>query len=260
MIVLSGGAILLFGVFIAYNLPGFHDDMAEQFRIKAMLERMADPSHPRAFPLCALALLALRAALARRLDRTLLMSLFGAGFVVMAYAGRELWYDYGQPVGFMLLALGALDGLPAAQAGRVRLAQAGLAACLVLSVVTAARVSTQQAPFMFRPRMIGRDYLRREDIDHVRVFIATLHPGEKVDFGFSGTENFFLPDLARAGAQWTRLNGSFFQPMPFRSSDWRVSCDSSDLSAPILQYELTTQRVGKDTGCTILPGLDHNKH
>jgi hypothetical protein len=233
--------------------------MAEQFRIKAALGRMRDPSHPRILPLCALALLAMRAGLAFRIDRSMLLSLFGAGFVVMPYFGHELWYDYGQPVGFMLLALGALEGLPSGRGRRVILAQATLGAAVILSATIAARVSIMQRPLMFRPDMIGRDFVKRGEIKHVRQFIATLHPGDKVDFGFTGMENFFLPDLARVGAQWTWVNQSLFHPLPFRSSDWRVSCDSSDLSAPILQFEMTIHRVGKDTGCSILPGLDPNK-
>jgi hypothetical protein len=178
--------------------------------------------------------------------------LFGLTFLVMAHMGHEIWYDYGQPLGFALIALGLLaDGAPAPGGLAAKRLAAALAVAFVL--VMAWRITDALRPLLPRRAMLHRSIVAPAELARVRAFIATLPPGSTVDFGWTGMEPFFLDDLARAGARWTIIRHSVTQVLPFRSADWRVVCDSSEWPALLFRFDIDHPRRGIDSGCAIIP-------
>jgi hypothetical protein len=171
------------------------------------------------------------------------LALFGVGFIVMAHQGHEIWYDYGQPLGFALIAAASL----AYSSTRWRLAPA-LAAGVLVGVM-AVRITPALAPLLPTRAMLGRNFVAPDQIARVRRFIATLPPGTRVNFGWSGMEPFFLADLARAGARWTMVGHSVTSFFPPRAYDWRVRCDSVELPPGLLHFDIDYPRHGRDTGC-----------
>ena len=252
----SGFCLAAYAAYVMENWHGFVQDMALQFRLKAY-SGLNDVDHPLWILLCAGALLAGVIVRRRRLDGGTLAGLFGLEFVAMAHFGHEIWYDYGQPLGFALLALGWLAQRPMPDR-KIDVIGGSLAALLTIGM--GCRITPIMASLMPRPAMLRRDFVSANDIARVRQFIATLHPGQTVDFGWTGMENFFLADLARAGARWTIIRHSVTQTTPFRPSDWRVSCDSSEVPASLRHFDISFQRQGVDSGCTILPGLGNAGH
>jgi hypothetical protein len=237
-------AIFAYGIYVAQNWTGFVADMNFQFHLKALFGH-DDPDHP-AWPVWAGALIAIPfAARARGLGASAPV-LFGLAFLLSVHEGHELWYDDGLPLGFLLILLG-LASLPWQRIGAIcALALAGLV------VLASTRVTPKMQPLLPSWDMLHRDVVPAGQIAKVRAFIATLHPGETVDFGWSGMEPFFLDDLYRAGAKWTILRHSVTQVPPFRTPDWRVRCDSSEWPAYVMHFDIGFARAGKDTGCDIM--------
>ena len=253
-------AWLAYGAHIAANWHGFQDDMAFQFALKRFVS-INDTARP-LWPVLAAASLAAAAALLRRLDAASMVALSGAAFVVMAHNGHELWYDYGQPLGFACIALAFLaDGpkRPAPAAAWMRTttamnaaAAAAAAAAIFLTLLSAATVTDMLRPLLPHRAMITRNIVPASDIAKVRRFIATLQPGATVDFGWSGMELFFLADLARVGAHWSIIRHSVTQVVPFRKADWRIVCDSSEFPSYLFKFDIGHPRQGADSGCDII--------
>jgi len=232
-----------YAVDIARNWPGFQADMAMQFALKEFIANN-DPAHP-LWPMLAAAALAAAALLSRRRFDP---ALFGLAFLVQAHNGHELWYDYGQPLGFALIAVALLATPPTSTSRDIPLA----AAAIILSAVIGWRITDALRPLLPHPAMLHRDVVPAADIARVRRFIATLPPGTTVDFGWTGMELFFLDDLARAGAHWTILRHSVTQVWPLRRADWRVVCDSTEFPAFLFKFDIGHPRQGADTGCEIV--------
>jgi len=251
--------VAAYGVHILLNWPGFRADMAFQLSLKTYFGTN-DPAHPIWPVLAGAALAAVALARQMRPDAAAACALFGLAFLVMAHNGHELWYDYGQALGFALIAL-ALLAPPAGGAALVerRAAQvaAVVAACLV--PVMAARMTDAIQPLLPTRAMLTRSVVTPAQIAKVRAFIATLPPGATVNFGWNGMELFFLDDLARAGAHWTIIRHSVTEVWPLRSYDWRVRCDSSEWPAKLFAFDIDYPRQGKDTGCDIIPGQGSKK-
>ncbi len=243
-------AWLAYAVYAAAQWGGFREDMAFQFALKRFIS-VNDAAHPW-WPVLAGAVLAMGVAVWRRLDRASMTGLFGAGFLVMAHNGHELWYDYGQPLGFACIALAVL-----AERGpltRLGVAASGVAvACsLVLVVVTDTRITESLRPLLPHRAMMHRGVVPVADIAKVGAFIGTLSPGTTVNFGWSGMELFFLGDLARSGAHWSIIRHSVTQVLPLRKTDWQVVCDSSEFPAFLFRFDAGHPRKGADTGCQII--------
>jgi hypothetical protein len=239
----SAAAVLAYGAQVAENWAGFLADMQFQFSVKH-LSGQDDPWHPMWPVYCGYALTVW--ALVRGSAAGGTVALFGLAFLVMAHEGHELWYDYAQPLGFLLITMGLLAG-----ATGERNVLSGLIATS-LALVMAVRVSTAMAPLLPDAAMFHRDVVSPQAIAKLRGFIATLHPGDTVNFGWSGMELFFLNDLARVGAHWTMIRHSVTQVFPFRHYDWRVRCDSSEWPAYLLKFDIDYPRLGHDTGCDII--------
>jgi hypothetical protein len=237
-------ALGLYALHVLRNWGGFRTDMAFQFALKRFVAT-GDAAHPLWPVLAAGALAALAAWRARGLDRAAACALFGALFVLMAHSGHELWNDFGQPLGFALIAIGLLSGAPGWYAAPA-LAAAGL------TVAMAVHVSETMQSLLPRLAMLHRSVVAPDDIAKVRRFIATLPPGTTVNFGGTGLEPFFFAGLARAGAHWTLSVHSVTQPMPLRTYDWRVRCDSSEWPRVMLRFDVDYPRQGRDTGCDII--------
>lgn len=236
---------LLYGALIFANWPGFLADMKLQFTLKQFYG-LDDPAHP-VWIVLAAAGCALLAALPPRSPPALAVALTGLGFVVMAHFGHEIWYDFAQPVGFMLLAmacLGSGDWRPPWRA-------AAFLPALTMMAFTAVRMTPAMAVLRPHVAMLSRSIVAPAEIVKVRQFIAGLPPGQAVDFGWSGMEPFFFDDLRRSGARWQIIRHSVTEPFPLRASDWRVVCDSSEWPALVRQFDIDFPRVGRDTGCQI---------
>ncbi len=246
---LAGGAaafiLLLYGAQVLLNWDGFRDDMAFQFSFKHFVSQN-DPTHPGWPALCGTALAALAVWRAGRCDGAAACALFGVAFLVMAHNGHEFWYDFAQPLGCALISIALLAGPP--PRGWI---VAGAAAVL-LTLVMAARITPTIRPLLPHRAMLHRDFITPDEIARVRAFIATLHPGDTVNFGWTGLEPFFFADLARAGAHWTMSRYSVTQVRPFRTYNWRVACDSSEWPAFLFRFDLDHPRQGADTGCVII--------
>jgi hypothetical protein len=240
-------ALGLYAMHVLRNFPGFQADMAFQFKAKQFYGQN-DPAHPLWPVLGGAALAALAFWRWRRFDGAAVCAAFGAAFIVMAHNGHEIWYDFGQPLGFALIALALL----AEPAMPWRFVSAG--AAIVFAAVMATRITPAMQPLLPTRAMIHRNIVAPAEIAKVRAFIATLKPGQTVAFGWTGMELFFLNDLDRVGARWTIIPHSVTQFFPVRTYDWRVVCDSSDWPAFLFPFDLNHQRQGRDTGCTVFPG------
>ncbi len=232
-------ACVLWGAYATYalnNWPGFLQDMGVQFAAK----RVTEWRWPPWFLVVAIVVAGLLAF--RRRGQPAFVAVFGCCFLVLAYVGRELWYDAAQPVGAALVALGALSGFRFRAITRM---------ALPVLVVLVAWPRPDIRPFLPDAAMLKRDYLAPAELAKVRRFIATLPPGATVAFWGRGLEPFFLADLAHAGAHWTTLTHSATQLFPWRQSDWLVSCDSADLTPIMLFYDGPGGRQGRDSGCKI---------
>jgi hypothetical protein len=262
---LAAAALVLaaYGVHVQQNWPGFQADMAFQFGLKRLVSQN-DPWHPLWWVLAGVALTAAALAWQRRADGAAACATFGLAFVVMTHNGHELWYDYGQALGFALIALALLAPAPSPNPWpripraiqMMGPAAALLAACLV--PLTLARSGTTRALGPV-PAALAHNLVAPGEIAKVRRFIATLKPGETVNFGWNGMELFFLDDLARAGAHWTIIRHSVTEVWPLRPYDWRVRCDSSLWPAYMFAYDIDYPRQGKDTGCDIIRGPGSKK-
>jgi hypothetical protein len=249
-------ALAAYGALIAANMPGFREDMAFQFAAKRFFGQN-DAAHPWWLLAAAYGLAALVAAYRRAPDNGTVLAAYGLGFVQMAWSGHEVWYDYGQPLGFLLIAMGAAQGFQPALPTPVRAAMRPgfgvlIIACAMLMLgATAIRITPVMRALLPTRAMFTRGFVAPAEIARVRAFIATLLPGETVDFGWSGMEPFFLDDLAHAGAHWTIIRHSVTQVRPFRQRNWQVRCDSSELPHFLFAFDLTHKREGQDTGCVI---------
>ncbi len=282
--------LLSYAALVAFNWNGFVTDMRVQFNGKAFAG-LDDPAHPAWMPLAAAALVLANAALLRgpralsdqtgspvglkcslklrtrafsglltRFDqvgkcsgRTLLPALFGAGFVVMAHYGHELWYDYGQPLGFALIALSLL-GVPEAGSPAARgAARLGACAAIGMVLIVGFRITPFLRPLLPRPAMLVHPFLPPSEIARIRGFIATLHPGDTLLFGWTGVENFFLADLAKVGAHWVLMQHSVTQTLPLRAADWNIDCESSTLFPRQRMYDFAFPPNGADGACRIVP-------
>ncbi len=240
-----------YGFLVAANWPGFQADMAFQFSAKAFFGHN-DPAHP-AWLVWAAVLAALPAILHPR-GPAAMPALFGVAFLVMVHEGHEFWYDYGQPLGFLLILL-ALASVPPRVRGLLTLWSASTAGLLVFACL---RVNPGLQPLLPHWGMLGRSVVAPTEITKVRRFIATLSPGETVNFGWSGMEPFFFADLARVGARWTIIRHSVTQVFPLRAADWRVRCDSSEWPSYLFQFDVDVPRAGRDTGCDIIASGKHS--
>ena len=243
-----GGAVLAvsaYGVYVAYNWPAFTADMRFQFATKAFYGQ-DDPAHP-----AWLIWVGLVAALPSLLFRTRvasMLALFGLAFLVMDHQGHELWYDYSIPLGFLLVLLSLASAFAPGWRGRAAWTT-GTAGMVVFASL---RVTPALQPLLPQWRMLHRSVVAPSEIAKVRAFIRTLHPGETVNFGWSGMEPFFLADLAGVGARWSIIRHSVTDVWPMRASDWRVRCDSSEWPTFLFQFDIDVPRVGRDSGCDII--------
>jgi hypothetical protein len=126
------------------------------------------------------------------------------------------------------------------------------AASIVLVGITACRITPFLRPLLPRPAMLTHAFLPRAEIARIRRFIATRHPGETVMFGWTGVENFFLADLARAGAHWVLMQHSATQILPFRAADWNIDCDSNPLFPKLPMYSFDLSPHGNAAACRII--------
>ena len=241
----ASGVVSAYAIYAMVNWPAFRADIAFQFAFKHAFA-VDDPAHPAWLVLAGCALAALAIWRRRGIDEAGACALFGAAFLVMAYNGHELWYDYGQALGFALIALALLSTPPASW-------QWG-AGALALSFVlfASARITPAMRPLLPHRAMLHRSVVAPAEIAKVRAFIATLRPGATVNFGWTGMELFFLGDLARAGAHWTIIRHSVTQVWPMRPYDWRVRCDSSEWPPGSFKFDIDYPRAGHDTGCDII--------
>ncbi len=240
-------AVSTYGIYAAYNWPGFVADMRFQFAAKAFYGH-DDPAHP-----VWLVWAGLVGALPSILVRTRVVvapAWFGVAFLVMDYEGHELWYDYSLPLGFLLILLSLTSASTRVWHGRSAWT-IGMAGLVVLA---STRVTPALQPLLPRWSMISRSVIAPKEIAKVREFIGTLHSGETVNFGWSGLEPLFFNDLAQAGAHWSIIRHSVTQVWPLRASDWRVRCDSSEWPPFLFQFDIDVPRVGVDTGCDIIKG------
>jgi hypothetical protein len=241
--------LTLYGIYVARHWVGFRDDMAFQFSFERYLFQH-DPAHA-AWPALAGGTLAV-VAIARGLAAARLTALWGLAFLIMAYNGHELWYDYGQPLGFALIAVAFL----ATPEGAGLFWISSTVVALILVPVMAARITPNLRALLPGRAMFSRSVVAPAEIGRVREFLATLKPGTTVDFGWTGMELFFLQDLARVGAHWTIVRHSVTQVWPLRSADWRVVCDSSEWPKMMLRFDIGHPRQGIDASCQIFPGTD----
>ncbi len=242
-------AVGAYAVHVALNWPGFLTDMAFQFTLRRF-NGAADAGHV-SLVLALAFTLAGFAACRLRLGTPASLPLFGAGFVTMARQGHELWYDYGYALGFALIALGLLAEAPQTRRIWRAVAHAGvLAACAMIPVLDA-RIDNGLRPLVPSRAALGHAVISPGDIARVRAFIATLPPGATVNFGWTGLELFFLPQLDKAGAHWTTLRHSVTQMLPRRPADWRVVCDSDQWPRALFQFDIDFPRRGVDAPCVI---------
>ena len=240
----AGLAVGFYGVLIAFNWQGFVTDIKFQFAFKAGVAGM-DQDHP-----AWVILLGLFASLPAFLGpaRAWVPALFGLAFLVTVNQGHELWYDYGQPLGFLLILLGLLS----APAGKIRWAcvwPAGTAAAVLAASV---HINPTLRPLLPGWSALNRPVFAPAELGRVHAFVAGLHPGDRVDFGWSGLEPFFFSDFSASGAQWLMIRHSVTQVWPLRPSGWRVRCDSSVLPRGVFVFDIDYPRVGADSGCAVI--------
>ena len=239
---------------IVTHWPGFVQDMRAQIAVRQW--NMANPEYSRRYLYAAFLLLLWRAVAVRRFDRGMLLACFGVSFVAMVNVGREIWYDYGLPLGFALLAVGLLSETQSPPRGRrsaVTLAAALVSFAMIPFLCL--RTTPTMRSLLPTAAMLDRNVVPASDIAKVRRFISTLKSGDTVDFGWTGFECFFLGDLDRVGARWTIIRHSVTQSKPLRGSDWRVACDSDEIPKMLLRFDMSFKRQGLKSGCDILPGL-----
>jgi hypothetical protein len=245
----AGLAAAAYAIHVAHNWPGFQADMAFQFALKRYLVA-ADAGHVSLVLMIAAALAGV-AAWRLRLTGWAALPVFGAGFVLMARQGHELWYDYGYGLGFALIAIGLLAEAPRiGPAWRAGSLAAALAACAMIPVLSIG-IDDGLHDLLPRRAMLGHDVVPQSHIDRVRRFVLTLPPGATVNFGWSGIELFFLSQLAQVGAHWTILRHSVTQPFPLRPADWRVVCDSAQWPRTLFRFDIDFPRHGVDAPCVI---------
>jgi 4-amino-4-deoxy-L-arabinose transferase-like glycosyltransferase len=240
-------AMAAYAAQIAMNWPGFKTDMGFQFDLKR-LSGLHDPLHP-LWPVLAALALAWLVVARQHLRPGSMAALFGLAFIIMAHNGHEIWYDYGQPLGFALIALGALTQLQT-----IRVPLAVFAGALALTGATGWHMTATLRPLMPQTAMLHRSVVAPGEISRLRRFIATLPPNATVNFGWTGLELFFLNDLARAGVHWNIIRHSVTQVWPLRPSDWRVVCDSSEWPPLLFAFDIDHRRHGKDGPCDIYQG------
>ena len=243
-----------YAALIATHWSGFLADMRFQFAFKRLTG--GDPLYPLWVVYIAVGLFVWRAVLAKRFDSSTVVALFGVGFVAMANQGHEIWYDYGQQLGFALLAVACLSAAPAPWSTRTRVAAllpAALSGAMALAFCI--RTTPILKPLLPTTAMLTRSVVPSSDIEKVRRFISTLKSGDTVDFGWTGMECFFLDDLRRVGARYTIVRHSVTQVLPLRPSTWRVACDSDEFPKLLFKFDLSFKRQGLKSGCDILPGL-----
>jgi len=251
-------AWLLYAAHIALNWRGFQDDIGFQFALKRFVSQN-DPAHP-LWPVLAGAALAAATSWWRRLDGASLAALFGLSFLVMARNGHEIWYDYGQSLGFALIAVALLAAENTAGRNRRRIAMRNAASVLAITLVCIMGLRMTDTMRALRPHraMLSRGVVAPEQIAQVRGFIRTLPRGVTINFGWTGMENFFLTDMANAGAHWIIVRHSVTQTWPLRAADWRIVCDSSEWPPMLFAFDIDHPRHGVDSGCVIIPLAQDN--
>jgi hypothetical protein len=245
-------AALAFGLYAMHvlnNWPGFLADMQFQFHFKHS-HAQHDLAHPLWIVLAGGALAGIVVLQHRACDAATLTACFGVAFLAMSHGGHEIWYDYGQPLGFALIAVSATANRNTAPNLDWAAGVSTVSAALALSIGWS--ITPAMAALRPHSAMLHRGVVAPAEIAKVRTFITTLQPGEAVDFGWTGMELFFLDDLARAGAHWTIIRHSVTQVWPFRSASWRVVCDSSEWPALLLTFDIDHPRHGIDSGCDII--------
>lgn len=149
----------------------------------------------------------------------------------------------------LLLDLQALSGYAA-----LRLGVAGVWVLLLYPFAAYSWAKTEQmGPLWPRAELLRKSFLAPSEIAKVRDFIAHLPAGQKVSFGYTGIEPFFLADTDKAQVLWSVPMHSVVQPFPSRENDFRVFCDSSLYPKYVFVFDREIKaRVGADSGCEII--------
>jgi hypothetical protein len=235
-----------YALLVHANLLGFVEDIHFQFQLKRFFGR-DDPYHPAWPAVLAAALSAGILAQERRFEAPAILALHGTAFVLLATEGKEIWYDFAPPLGFLLIALAVACG-----ATRRAATVAGLAACLAGMVATGYRQTPFLGPLLPRTAMLGHALLPAPDIARVRAQLAALPRGATVEYAWGGTQPFFLDAMDRAGVRWSVPQHSVTDGRLDRRADWRVQCDSTDVPTYLSRYYPTAPHRGGPSGCDLV--------
>ena len=242
-------------VFAALHWRGLVADISWQFRLKAAIPFRATPED-----VAFLAILAVmpfvQFARARALTRDVTLSLYGAGFFLLAFHGDERWYRFAFSEGLLLSAWSILMSWPQHGVGGrwlwAGLANGGLIAALVWGIgYYAYNVTPATAPYA---ELLAQPVVSKGEIKKISRQIRALPAGSTVSFGFgfNGMEPFFLDDLAKSHSTWIMHTHSATELDPQRSADYRVRCDSALFRSFLIpQADGDFPRFGVNSGCSM---------
>ena len=257
---IAAAALGGYGLYVLKNIPGFIEDMHFQFAYKLGSPVMGGAEGWRLLA-ASLCIPAVQILLHRRIGAETFISLYGVSFIAMSLNGHNMWYLFGFPLGFWLIAMGVLASL----SSQPSKAQVRILICLALTAASAQgfyslRSNPQHDPFRPSLGKIARDFIHEDEISNVREFIRTLPPQTTVSFGYTGVEPYFFEDFEKSGAQWTGSAHSVTQVFPARNVDYRVFCDSVMVPAYLSAYDWDGYpRKSQDTGCSIVDLRNRNE-
>ena len=242
-------------VFALLNLHGLLADISWQFRIKADI-----PFRATFEDIALMALLSivpvLQLAMLRTFAPEVILSIYGAGFFLLAFHGDEMWYRFGFSEGLLLSGLSVLVSWQPHSEGRrqisvsilnsILLSTIGWGICYYAYVLTPAT-----APYS---ELLAQRVVEKGEIKKIAAQIRALPEGSTVSFGFGfdGMEPFFFSDLAASHSTWIMHTHSATELDPQRSADYRVRCDSALYkSFMIPKADGDFPRFGVNSGCSL---------
>lgn len=243
-----------YAVFVLLNWPGFIEDMRAQFAFKALR-----PSFGGTWGLVLVAAAYLVPAIqwgaARRFSQSVYLSFYGAGFVILSTYGGQMWYAFGECLGFFLLCLSLLcaqQEVEHRQSAFWRLVLLGVCVGGLLHF-SFIRRTMQFEPMWPTWQLASREYVTKDELMKVARFVRNAPPGTTFNFGHGGIEQFFFTELEETGKHWNYGTYSVIQKQPRRGADYRVICDSALLPWYSLLFEGDEfLRKRLDRGCEII--------
>ncbi len=255
-LLLAGGVLLAYGVFVAGNLAGFIEDMAFQFAFKSSMGESMGGSRGWITLSVVLLISGIQVLVRRYFTADIALSLHAAAFMALALHGQSMWYEIFFVLACWLLLLSTLVTWAALE-GRYwfKWCWMLLSAILLYPLLMKGYGKTPQFDAMWpRAELFARSFLAPAEVERIRDWISSLPEGTRVSFGYTGVEPIFFEALQSAGVVWSGTRHSVTEVFPAREDDFRVTCDSALYPAYlfVFDWDISPPRQGQDTGCRII--------